>query len=342
MDRPLLTVILPVQNAEATLGAAIQSVLCQTYGDFEVWVLENGSSDHTAEVARTFSDPRVKVFELGPVGFQGALAYGLEHARTEWLARMDADDLSFPERFERQVEVIEQQPDLVLVGTQRAYLTPFGHIFKPAEKIRSREVNRLSLRLKGRDHKFFIDASVIFRRRLAINVGGYDDEFQMGDVPLWFRMLSRGKGWEIARPLYLRRLDPSSMGPSQTSVSDQPYRLLVKYVPELLHLYPEEASQEIIDETIFQKKLWKRIADLELMAGDRHAVLQALNYLDQDERFAKKARRIKSDVSLGWMGNFYHNWRNRHNYQHRPDWEKMFTAMVGSLTLAREAYASIE
>src|SRR5512142_2604421 len=116
-----LTVIMPAHNAEMTIAAAIQSILCQSYSDFELWVLESGSQDRTAEVARSFSDPRVKVFELGSLSFQEALIYALENAQTEWLARMDADDLSFPDRFKEQMEVIAQRPDLVLVGTQRAY-----------------------------------------------------------------------------------------------------------------------------------------------------------------------------------------------------------------------------
>ena len=81
-----------------TIAQAIASTLNQTYTDFELWVLENGSNDRTAEIARSFTDPRIRVFELGPVGVGGAMQYAIENAPSEWLARMDADDLMFPDR----------------------------------------------------------------------------------------------------------------------------------------------------------------------------------------------------------------------------------------------------
>ena len=127
---PPVTVVLPAHNAEATIAPAIVSTLQQSYTDFELWVLENGSNDRTAEIARSFTDPRVKVFVLGSVGFQGALQYAITNASSEWLARMDADDLMFPNRLQVQMEVIKQRPDLVLVGTAFGLLTPFGHIFE--------------------------------------------------------------------------------------------------------------------------------------------------------------------------------------------------------------------
>src|SRR5262245_31418063 len=188
---PPLTVVLPAHNAEATIAPAIASTVQQSYTDFELWVLENGSNDRTADIARSFADPRVKVFTLGSVGFQGALQYAITHASSEWLGRMDADDLMFPNRLQVQMEVIKQRPDLVLVGTASGLLTPFGHMFERVLSPRqSREVDTDRLGW-GR---FFADPSTIFRRSVALAVGGVDPEFTMGDVPLWFRMLTRGKG----------------------------------------------------------------------------------------------------------------------------------------------------
>jgi glycosyltransferase involved in cell wall biosynthesis len=334
-----LTVIMPAHNAEATIAAAIQSILYQSYQDFELWVLESNSTDRTAEVARSFTDPRVKVFELGALSFQDALIYGLENAKTEWLARMDADDLSFPDRFKEQMEVVEQRPDLLLVGTQRAYLTPFGHIFEPAEKVASKEVNRLSLRSKGDDRKFFVDASVMFKRSAALEVGGYDTEFQMGDVPLWFRLLSRGKGWEIARPLYLYRLHPTSMLYTKTGPSDQSYRLLAKYAPEQLYLYPEESAQRQKTDIQYNQKFWLRILEMELLTGDRQAILGASKFLERRGNFKKEAALLKLFVALEPFSRIYYQWRKRRQYRHRPDWEALFSGMVGSLKLDEKCYS---
>lgn len=334
VSRPQLTVLLPAHNSEATIAAAIQSVLYQSYSDFELWVLESGSSDRTAEIARGFSDPRVKVFELGSMGFQDVLVYALANAQTEWLARMDADDICFPNRFKEQVEVIKQKPELVLVGTRCAYLTPFGHIFETRPNVTSREIGPLNLRLLGNEASFFADGSVIFRRSVALEVGGYDPEFQMGDVPLWFRMLRHGKGWEIAEPLYLYRLHPSSLSHTKIAPSDELFRFLVKYAPELLHLhFPGESIRPPKPSAWHAQYYWLRMAAYEALTGDRRTVLQAVSFLDRDGPFKREARLIRWFTYFGPLGNFYYKWFRHNKYRHRLDWEKLFNSLVGPLEL---------
>jgi glycosyltransferase involved in cell wall biosynthesis len=337
MAEPQLTVIMPAHDAETTIAAAIQSVLCQSYAGFELWVLESGSQDRTVEVARSFSDPRVKVFELGSLSFQDVLAYALENAQTEWLARMDADDLSFPDRFKEQMEVIAQHPDLVMVGTRCVYLTPFGHIFETRPNVTSREIGYLNLRLLGEEAKFFPDASVIFRRRVALEVGGYDPEFQIGDIPLWLRMLRYGKGWEIASPLYVYRLQADSLAYRKIAPSDEAHRILVKYTPELLHLYYPKASTWIPKPDGWHvENYWLRIAAYEALTGDRRAVNTAVDFLERGASFKKEARLIRGFTYLGRLGTICYQWYRRHKYRHRPDLEKFFTALVGPLALNDE------
>jgi len=310
-----LTVVLPAHNAEATIASAIASTLNQSYADFELWVLENGSDDHTAEIAHGFSDPRLKVFQLGPVGFQGALQYAIENASSEWLARMDADDLMFPDRLKTQMEVIRQRPELVLVGTGCAMLTPFGHMFQRLVSSASREVDTLLL-AKGRN---FADPSVMFKRRIALKAGGVDPEFTSGDVPLWFRMLQQGKGWEIAEPLHLYRIHPLSMC-NVTNFYAQSVKARSKYAPESLVYWPDEREPSSI---------WSLIATLELLAGDSHAVRQAARYLDGED-LSRIARRFRWLSYLGTIGSVAYHCRNRRrlNYRHRPDWERLFAPFL--------------
>jgi len=332
MTDPKLTVIMPAHNSETTIAAAIKSVLCQSYPNFELWVLESNSKDRTAEVARSFSDSRVKVFELGTLTFQDTLAYALENAKTEWLARMDADDLSFPDRFKEQVDVINQRPDIVLIGTRCAYLTPFGHMIENRPNAISREVRPLSLRLPGDKAKFFPDASVLFKRSVAIKVGGYDPEFRMGDVPLWFRILRCGKGWEIANLLYLYRLQPSSLIYSKIMPSDESYRILKKYTPELLHLhYPESSTWLPKPDKWYAQSYWLRISAYEALTGDWQAVRSALNFLEQGGSFQKEARLIRWFTYAGRMGVLLYKWYRHNKYRHRPDLEKFFTGIFGPL-----------
>jgi GT2 family glycosyltransferase len=314
---PPVTVVLPAHNAEATIAPAIVSTLQQSYTDFELWVLENGSNDRTAEIARSFTDPRVKVFALGSVGFQGALQYAITNASSEWLARMDADDLMFPNRLQVQMEVIKQCPDLVLVGTASGLLTPFGHIFERvlSPPPQSREVDTNSLGW-GR---FFADPSTIFRRSVALAVGGVDSEFTMGDVPLWFRMLTRGKGWEIAEPLHLGRMQPHSMSKS-SGFACQALRARAKYAPQTVDRWPKPSGQE--------GSGWYSIAGLELLVGDGSAVRQAAQLLEHEA--PRAARRLKWLSYLGQAGYVCYRWRNRsrYRYRHRPEWEKLFAPLL--------------
>src|SRR5215471_5946506 len=156
-----LTVILPVRNGEAFVVAAIASILRQTFEDFDLWVLENGSEDRTAQAVRSIKDSRIKLYELGAVGVQGALQYAIENAESDWLARMDADDLMFPRRLEIQWEFIKQHPGITFVGTAFGLLTPFGHIFEPILTSGTREVTKESL---AYNQRFFGDPTIVFNR----------------------------------------------------------------------------------------------------------------------------------------------------------------------------------
>jgi hypothetical protein len=87
------------------------------------------------------------------------------------------------------------------------------------------------------------------------------------------------------------------------------------------------------------QKFWLRIAEMELLTGDRRAVLEATDFLQQDGPFQKKAMQIKWFTYLGRAGSIYYRWRKRHGYRYRPDWDVLFTTLFGSLALAREVYS---
>jgi glycosyltransferase involved in cell wall biosynthesis len=316
---PPVTVVLPAHNAEATIAQAIASTLQQSYTDFELWVLENGSNDHTAEIARGFSDPRVRVFELGPVRVQGALQYGIENASSDWLARMDADDLMFPNRLEVQMDFIKTNPDIAFVGTASAILTPFNHIFEPIFTSGSREVTTELLTCYKR---FFADGSVVFNRRAALDTGGVDFEFTGGvdGVALFFSLLTKGKGWEIAEHLYLYRLQPGSLSRAKDH-AEQGYRVRAKYAPQFLAHIPKPPREP--------SSVWRSIAGLELLAGDGRAVRRAADFLEGE--YASTARRVRWLSYLGRLGYVCFRWRNpsKYRYRRRPDWEELFAPLLG-------------
>ena len=116
---PLVSILLPVYNGERTLGSAISSVLEQTLTDIEVLILDDGSHDSSLKIARSFIDPRIKVISDGyNLGLARRLNAGINIANGRYFARMDQDDISFPERLERQVSFLDKNPEIDLVATR--------------------------------------------------------------------------------------------------------------------------------------------------------------------------------------------------------------------------------
>jgi glycosyltransferase involved in cell wall biosynthesis len=117
--RSRISVLLPVYNAQATLGAAIDSILAQTLGSFELIVLDDGSTDGSRQVLKEYQhrDARLKICSCAHLGIIAALNKGLELAEGEFIARMDADDISLPRRFEIQAAYLTQHPEVGACGS---------------------------------------------------------------------------------------------------------------------------------------------------------------------------------------------------------------------------------
>ncbi|QAT41917.1 glycosyltransferase [Aminipila luticellarii] len=114
---PKISVVMPTYNAEKYLREAVKSILDQTFSDFEFLVIDDKSSDKTLEILESYSDERIQVVTGPCCGIAAALNTGLDLAKGEYIARMDADDISFPERFERQVRLLEEKPEVGLCGS---------------------------------------------------------------------------------------------------------------------------------------------------------------------------------------------------------------------------------
>ena len=157
------------------------------------------------------------------------MQYAIENASSDWLARMDADDIMFPDRLKVQMDVIQQQPGFVFVGTDCALLTPFGHIFRA--RVLSRSITRSRRSHCWAGARSLPNPSTLSSAASLWRSASIDPEFAMDDIPLWFRMLTRGKGWEIAEPLHLYRLRPNSMS-KRLNFSRQAIRARVSTPPK--------------------------------------------------------------------------------------------------------------
>ena len=117
MATPQISVLMPTRNAEAFVAEAVESILRQTVKDFELLVLDGGSTDRTLTILAGFGDPRLRVLAVPAAGIVAALNHGLEHARGPWVARQDADDISLPRRFELQLNALKDQRGSIFCHT---------------------------------------------------------------------------------------------------------------------------------------------------------------------------------------------------------------------------------
>lgn len=118
-ERPLVSVVMAVFNGEKYLREALSSILMQTMDEFELIIVDDGSTDRSLEIAGSFHDARIRIIENGRnLGLAASLNKGIDAAHGAYIARMDCDDVSYPKRFARQLEALQDDPALDLVATR--------------------------------------------------------------------------------------------------------------------------------------------------------------------------------------------------------------------------------
>jgi len=179
---PRVSVLMPVYNAERFLREAVDSILAQTFRDFEFLIIDDGSTDGSGEILRSYADPRLRLIPNGRnLGLTATLNRGLDLAWGAYVARMDADDVSLPERLARQVAFLDARPDVGIVGVwARAFGETHFKIPHPADPER--------IRAKLLFDSALVHPSVLMRRSLLDAHGlKYRDFYRMEDYDLWQR-----------------------------------------------------------------------------------------------------------------------------------------------------------
>jgi glycosyltransferase involved in cell wall biosynthesis len=238
MTSPYVSVVMPVYNGEKYLHEAVESILKQTYSDFEFIIVDDGSTDSTPQLLQSIHDPRVKILGLPTNrGFTTALRTGINYAQGEWIARMDSDDISHSNRLDFQIGFLAAHPDCVFVGTAYHYISPAGKfISKP---ISSEGWHYLTKEMLTFSKQIFADPSVVFHRKTALQVGLYDDDLPF-EIPLWYKLLQVGKGAETFKPFYCYRITTTSLSkkkqrPQSRQIS---YQTRVRYDPDNANKHP--------------------------------------------------------------------------------------------------------
>ena len=182
-------IILPVRNAERTIARSVDSVLKQTFEDFKLYCVVNGTTDNTVAVLNSFNDKRLIVVESPMAGLVPALNFGLQKIDCQYVARQDSDDFWYPEKLEKQIKFLDDNKDIAVLGCQ------------------IRLVDGAGKQLENQGHRYPTDDSgirqsllggwnsiphpgVVFRKELLLRTGGYDDTYHMAeDYYLWLRAM---------------------------------------------------------------------------------------------------------------------------------------------------------
>lgn len=209
LNNPKVTVLMPAYNAAKYIGEAIASVLKQTFTDFELLIINDGSTDETANIVRSFDDPRIVLVTQNNKGVAAALNLGLTYARAPYIARFDADDVCYPNRLKIQYDFITAYPQYSVVGSAVDYADADGdYIFTHHPE------GHLNEEIQQIKHAIcpFIHSSVIYKKDVIVNNGGYNEyAYTYEDHFLWVNILKNEKACNLSQSLIKVRLNPESV-----------------------------------------------------------------------------------------------------------------------------------
>ncbi|HEX8323966.1 MAG TPA: glycosyltransferase [Tepidisphaeraceae bacterium] len=226
---PALSVVVSAYNSQRYLREAVESILNQTFRDFELILIDDGSRDDTLQIAREFEarDNRVRLITRPNKGLTPSLNEGIDLARAPIIARMDADDVCMPDRFELQMKFLAENPDVVLLGAQVELVDPYGVHIGDCEYPPDHDA--INARLIGGDGGVMPHPVVMYRTDAVRKLGGYRVKFNNSseDLDLWLRLSEVGRVANIPKILLKYRRDLGSISHKSNSVQ-------VKHKPQII------------------------------------------------------------------------------------------------------------
>lgn len=213
--KPVISVILPVYNGSRFLKEAIDSILNQTFSNFELIIINDGSTDETQAIISSYNDSRIRSFDKKNSGLIDTLLFGIKKCNADWIARMDADDICFPNRFEIQLQYISEE--VAVIGSQALLIDENGIEYGRTKF----ENNHLGIMNKIENlFSNIIHPSVLINKRLLEKVGGYDPKMHVAeDFDLWLRISKIGKLINVNETLIKLRKHDDNISSKKLSVS---------------------------------------------------------------------------------------------------------------------------
>jgi len=207
VNSPTVSVVMSVYNGQEFLSEAVESILGQTFRDFEFVVIDDGSADRTAEILAAFAarDGRLRVLRHENKGRTASLNVGISLAQGKYIARMDADDVALPHRLDEQVDFMERHPEVGLLGGVVEMINAQGQILHVTQPpLQDSEIKKAMLHYNPMCHP-----TVLIRKHIALEAGGYRMAFsESEDYDLWLRISERSRLANLSKPILQYRLHP--------------------------------------------------------------------------------------------------------------------------------------
>jgi len=187
MTPPQVSVIMPVYNEEKYVSFALESILNQTFGDFELIIIDGESTDQSINKIKSFEDSRIQLIQTDhSSGIAKDLNIGFDRARGRYIARMDADDIAHPKRLQAQVNFLNTNPDKLVVGSSMYLIDPNNRIISKKDFEKQPTLDTNSILRRGVPTP---NPSVVMRRHAIDRVGGYRAIFKKAeDLDFWLRL----------------------------------------------------------------------------------------------------------------------------------------------------------
>ncbi len=204
MQTPLLSIIIPTYNAEKFISQAIQSILDQTYNNFELIIINDGSTDKTKIIIESFNDKRIRYFENEKnSGIVFSRNKGLKLAQGEYIGMLDADDIAYPEKFEEQINFLEQNKDFGMLGSWANFIDEEGVGLAGNWKLKATpEMIPAIMLFKN----YFLQSAVIYRKQ-CINQYSFRKGFDiLEDYLIWMEIIRKHKVWNLQKYLIKYRV----------------------------------------------------------------------------------------------------------------------------------------
>lgn len=305
---PILSVILPVYNGQEYLLEAIESVLLQSFSDFELIIINDGSTDASSTIIDKLSDPRIQFFQQLNKGLAATLNRAISLAKGEYIARQDQDDISFKSRFQKQVEFLDANPDVGMVGTAAEIWV--GN--ERTNRFLKHPTDNAAIKFAMLFDNPFVHSSVMIRRSVFEKVGNYSEDLSRQppeDYELWSRIMKKYKLANLPDVLMAYREVQGSM--SRTGINP--------FLPNLIKINTENIawasgcsvdSSEVVALSKLHRGVYDKISSETSFSKMKNVLNQAALHIAEQENNVPQQVDVLLRQSVNRLRYHYLNYRS--------------------------------